>query len=200
MRSPSSNASSAKYCSVSGVRIRPGQIALTRIPAGREVASEALRQPDHAVLRRRVGRAPREPDQAADGGDVHDHAAAALAHPSRGGLAAVERAAQVDGDHVVPLLGRHRVDVADLTDAGAVHEDVDAALGLDDLIDRALDVGGRADVAVDRHLARAVEAGHAGALAREALGDLAADPARSSRDQHDPVLQHPALLRSTLTP
>ena len=69
-----------------------------------------------------------------------------------------------------------------------------------DLADRALDVGGGADVAVDRHLARAVEAGHAGALAREALGDLAADPARRSRDQHDPVLQHPSHLRSTLTP
>ena len=69
-----------------------------------------------------------------------------------------------------------------------------------DLRHRALDVGGGADVAGDRHVARAVEAGHAGALAREALGDLAADPARRTRDEHNPVLQHPALLRSTLTP
>ena len=111
---------------------RPDQAGADRVDAdpGRgEVASQALRQADDAVLRRRVGRAPREPDQAADGGDVHDRAAAALAHPPRGGLAAVERAAQVDGDHVVPLVGRHRVDVADLADAGAVDEDVDAAFG-----------------------------------------------------------------------
>ena len=105
-RAPPRSASSAKYCSVSGVRIRPGQIALTRIPSAREVAGEALRQADDAVLRRRVGRAVREADQAADRGDVDDRAAAGLAHPPRGGLAAVERAAQVDGDHVVPLLGR----------------------------------------------------------------------------------------------
>ena len=67
-------------------------------------------------------------------------------------------------------------------------------------VDGALDVGRRADVAVDGDVAGTVEAGHAGALAREALGDLPADAARGTRDEHNPVLQHPALLRSTLAP
>ena len=45
-----------------------------------------------------------------------------------------------------------------------------------------------------------VEAGHPGALAREALGDLAADAARSPGDERHPVFQHPSHRRSTLTP
>ncbi len=67
----------------------------------------------------------READQPSDRGEVDDRAAAALAHPAGRRLAAVERAAEVDRDHVLPFLGRHRVDVADLAHAGAVDEDVD---------------------------------------------------------------------------
>ncbi len=182
---------------------RPDQARADRVhtdPGRAEIAGEALRQADHPVLRRRVGRTPREPDQPADRRDVDDHTAAGLAHGTRSGLAAVERAAQVDGDHVVPLFGGHRVDVADLAHAGAVHEHVDAPLRRHDLGDRPLHVCRRAHVAVDVRVARQVEADRARPLAREAVGDLAADPARGPSDQHHPVLQHPALLRSTLTP
>jgi hypothetical protein len=95
-----------------------------------------------------------------------------LAHPPRGGLAHVEGAAEVHREHVVPLLRRQRVDVADLADACAVHDDVDATEPVDGLADRALDVGRNANVAV-----LSVEARNARALALEQLGDLLADPA-----------------------
>ncbi len=151
------------------------------------------------MLRRRVGRATGEADQAADGGEVDDHASPAPAHVPCGRLAAVERAAQVDGDHVVPLVGGHRVDVADLADAGAVHEDVDPALVRDQAADGALDTRRRAHIADKRHLARAVEAEDPRALAREALGDRETDPACRTGHQRDPLLQHPAHRARTLT-
>ena len=69
----------------------------------------------------------READQPADRGEVDDRATAALTHPAGRRLAAVERAAEVDRDHVLPLLRGHRVDVADLAHSGAVDEDVDPA-------------------------------------------------------------------------
>ncbi len=172
---------------------RPDQARADRVdadPGRAEVAGQALRQADHPVLRRRVRGTSRETDQTPDGRDVHDRAPTALAHRARGGLAAVERAAQVDRDHVVPLLARHRVDVADLADPGAVHEDVDAPLGRHDVVDSTLDLDGEADVAVDRHVARQVEAGHTRALAPEALSDLAADAARGPRHEHYSVLDH----------
>src|SRR4029079_5638005 len=103
-------------------------------------------------------------DQPADGGGVHDRPAAALSHVAGRRLAAVEGPAQVDGDHVVPLVGRHRVDVADLADARATDEDVAQPLRSHDASADVLDVDGRGDVAVERHVAVAVEAGDAGAL------------------------------------
>ena len=60
--------------------------------------------------------------------------AAASPHPPGDRLAAVERAAEVDRDHVLPLVRRHRVDVADLAHARAVDEDVDPAGGVDDAL------------------------------------------------------------------
>jgi len=48
-------------------------------------------------------------------------------------------------------------------------------------------------------VAAEIEAADACALAREAVRDLAADAARRARDQYHQVLQHPALLRSTLS-
>ena len=93
-----------------------------------------------------------EPDQAADGGEVDDAAAARLAHLPRRRLAAVERAAEVDRDHVLPLLRGHRVDVADLADARAIDEDVDAAGGVDDALDSALDRDRIANVALDEEM------------------------------------------------
>ena len=128
---------------------RPDHAGAERVdanPCRRQIAGEALRQAHDPVLRSRVRRAMREPDQPSDRRQIDDRAAAALAHPASRRLAAVERAAEVDRDHVLPLLRRHRVDVADLAHAGAVDEDVDPARRRGHVLDRLLDGDGGADV------------------------------------------------------
>ena len=123
----------------------------------------------------------READEAADRGDVDDRPAAGLAHPPRRGLADVERAAQVHGEHVVPLLGRQRVDVADLAHAGRVDDHVDAAVALDRRGDCALDVGRRCG----RRRRRGRSPTTPAPSAANTLGDLAPDPARGAGDERD---------------
>ena len=191
----------------------PGQIAFDADPGGREVAGEALRQADHAVLRGGVGRPVRQPDQAAHGREVDDRPAAGLPHAAGDGLAAVEDPAQVDGEDVLPLLGGQRVDVADLADAGAGDEDVDPARLHRDGSDGALDVVGAPDVAVHEERAvgarrlegrlhllarcpRTVEAGDPRPLPGEALGDGAADPAADPGHECDSTVQQHVVLRS----
>ena len=142
-------------------------------------------------------------------------AAARVAHPPRSRLAAVERAAEVDRDHVLPLLRGHRVDVADLAHARAVDEHVDAARRrrrrsgrrastaagsrtspCDEEMRPCARLLERRDELVFR-LARAVEAGDPRALAGEELGDLPADAAAGTRHECDSVLeQHARLLFS----
>ena len=164
------------------------------------------------MLRRRVGRAVREADQAADRGQVHDRAPAGAAHAPRGGLTPVEEAVQVHVDHRAPLIRRDLEHVPDLPGAGAVHEDVDpAGLGADrrrrrihgrriaDVArERERPVGARGGEFLDDGLARIgteVEPGDPCALGREHPGDLPSDAASGAGDDRDATFEQHAPYR-----
>ena len=73
-------------------------------------------------------------------------------------MAAVEDAAEVGVDDLVPLLDGHVGDVGERADAGVVDQDVEAAERAHGLVDRARRVVGIADVGADLAHVRAVGA------------------------------------------
>ena len=82
----------------------PGADAVDADVLARVIDRELLGQHDDAALAGRVGRDARRGDEAVDRRDVDERAAALLAQMRDGELAAVERAAQVDGDGAVEIL------------------------------------------------------------------------------------------------
>ena len=115
-----------------------------------EVAGEAAGHADDAGLRRAVVRLPGVAAEAGDGGEADDAAEALLAHEHGGRLGDVVVAVQVDGDHVTPLILGHVEDHAVAQDAGHVDHDVDAAVGVEGLLDHALAALDRGDGVVVR--------------------------------------------------
>src|SRR5581483_7664932 len=102
-----------------------GRDAVRADAARGEEAGHALREGDEAALRRGVVRGPRAAVLPAHGADVHD--GAARAEPAERLLRHDERAAEVHGEHLVPVGVGDPVEVGRLVDAGVVHEDVDPA-------------------------------------------------------------------------
>ena len=90
----------------------------------------------------------RERNLVATGADVDDRAAASRLHLARGGLRAEKTSLEVGVDHEVPFLFAHVEERRPRLDTGVVHEDVERAGTLDDLVDHRLDRAGDPDVAV----------------------------------------------------
>ena len=108
-----------------GVSIAPGATAFTRTPTGRPLDGELARELHDRPLARRVGRLVAESDDAGDGREVDDGAAAALGKFRQRLAAMHEHAAHVRAHHGVPLLVR-RVDRRLEQEAGGVvDEDVE---------------------------------------------------------------------------
>jgi hypothetical protein len=150
-------------------------------------------------LRRRVRRLARRAEARRDRRDVHD-AAVALHELGEQRQREVDGGEVVDAHHGLDDVGRERLDLPALRDAGVVHEHVDAA----ELLARELrerrdrvEVGevDRPHAAVGRVLAAALERlpqpvlaaradAHGRALLREALCERGADPGRSTGHEH----------------
>ena len=111
-----------------------------------------------------VGEAVLEPDERRDGGEVHNGPAAVLEHVADRRLGAEEHALDVHVIHAVHVSTLGDEHVANVADAGVVHEDVD----LLDLREGGLDGGLVGDVAFDRR-------GAAGKLHVVDLGRSTAD-------------------------
>ena len=80
--------------------------------------------------------------------DVDDAARSAVEHVLQDRPGQVERAGQVDLDDPVPVLDGHLADGLVQGDAGVVDQDVEAAVGVEDLLDHPFAVFGGADVAL----------------------------------------------------
>jgi hypothetical protein len=135
---------------------------------------------------------------------VHDPSPAALAHPRADQLAGQEDAAQVGGEHVVPLLDRDLPQRAADRPRRVVDEHVDRAERALRLLDQPLDRGGVAQVGADdvgravqlaRHPPRAVlvDVGehHVRAPRRERARDRLAQALRRTGDDRGPPLHAP---------
>src|SRR6185436_12698526 len=96
---------------------------------------DRLGQRDHGGLGRVVARAgERARVTAGPGRDVDDQPVLALAHAGQYRLHAVEHPGQVDRHDLVPAVDRDVLETAlRVVDAGAVDQDVDAAVALGDL-------------------------------------------------------------------
>jgi hypothetical protein len=117
----------------------------------RGLARERRRHPEEPGLRRGVVDLADVAHLPDDRGDVHDPPGPALDHVVKHRLGHEERAGEVDGDDLVPVLVGHLEDRLVRGDPRVVDEDVQPAVVLDDLADRAPAVLRRADVAlVDR--------------------------------------------------
>ena len=120
---------------------------IDRDVVGRELLAERLGQADDAGLGGRIGGGVGVAFLAGDRGDIGDAAVVPLDHAGDDRLAAIERAGEVDADHLVPLLGRVLPGLGDRPgDAGVVDEDVDLAEGVKRLVAGALDGGIVGDV------------------------------------------------------
>ena len=89
----------------------------------------------------------RHADQATDRGDDSDPTTTGGAHAGQDREAEVDRTPQHRADGVLEVPQRHRLERADLDDAGHVQGDVDASFVGQDGRDRRLDVVGHRDVA-----------------------------------------------------
>jgi hypothetical protein len=102
------------------------------------------------MLRGRIVRRQRLTFESADRGDEDDRALFALDHMRRDGLHGAPHAREVDVERLLPLLLGHVRDRSQLSpDAGVRDEEVDLAELLDALLDRAVEVGLGAYVALD---------------------------------------------------
>ena len=143
---------------------RAGTDGIERDALARHLARHRLGEGDDAALARRIDRLLRGADPAGIGGDVDDAAMAARHHALQHEVAHVERAAQVDGDQLVPQLGRGVDEVDEAVPAGVVHQHVGRA-------HLALELG---DGLADRRVVGDVDARYEGLAAR--LHDLVGDP------------------------
>jgi hypothetical protein len=131
------------------VSMKPGQRADVDVEA-RELLGGGLREADDAGLGRSVVRLAEVAHLADDRGHVDDAAAAALDEVREGGVRAVEDAAEVGGDDLLPLLDGHAADGAVAVDAGVVDEDVEPAELLDGRLDQGSALVRVSDAGVDR--------------------------------------------------
>src|SRR3990170_3836462 len=106
----------------------------------RQLLRRRLCETDHPRLGGGVVRLAQVAHLTDDGRHVYDAPAAALYHVRQRRVRAVEYAAQVGRDHLLPLLDTHPADGTVAVDAGVVDQDVDAAELLDRGVDHALDV------------------------------------------------------------
>ena len=160
-------------------------------------------------LRCAVRRAPHERVLARKAADVDDPSSAAALEMGKRGGAAVEDAAEVRVDDVLPVAGRHVGDVREVADSGVVHEHVEPAEALDCSVDRAAGFVRLPDVCAhgERRIFRepcgsGVEMlliascnHHPGAPRDERGGDRQPDPARTTRHNGDGRGQSRATLR-----
>ena len=93
-----------------------------------------------------------------------------LGHVRLRRLGGEERAAQVGGDHGVPVVVAHLVDEVVADDPGAGDEDVQAAELLDRARDGGLDLLARGDVGLDLEAGDVVVEGQIGGRDLRALG------------------------------
>ena len=130
--------------------------------------------------------------------DVDDAPPARLDHVGHDGLAAVERAREVDGEHPVPSVGVDREERIEALEPGVVHEDRRVTDSTAHLLDTGIDlrpvgdVDGHADGGATggrdlgrRLLSRAavpVEDGDSGALESQPLADGQADARATTGD------------------
>lgn len=96
-----------------------------------EFGAKAFGKTDKGVFAGDVGQQVWDTDFAADGGNVHDVAAAATLHVRQGCLNGVERAEEVDPHGIFEGLERLVLKGGDVDDAGVVDEDIDTAVACD---------------------------------------------------------------------
>src|SRR5580700_1144958 len=122
---------------------------------------QCLGQAEQARLGRRVVGLADVPGLPDDRGHADDPAGAARDHVLYGGLRHEERARKVDRDHLVPVLVGHLGDGPVDRDPRVVHQDVQVAVPLDDLMQHPAAVRWLADVPlVQRYPSSRVVGGH----------------------------------------
>ena len=126
--------------------------------------------------------------------DQHHLPAAVLGHVRLRRLGGEERAAQVGGDHRVPVVVAQLVDEVVADDPGARDQDVQAAELLDRAGDGGLDLLARGDVGLDLEAGDVVVEGeiggrHLGALGGEPRQRRLPDPAAGAGDERDLALE-----------
>src|SRR5664280_2789615 len=166
---------------------------------------EGLGQSEHARLGRGVVSLTNVPGLADDRGDEDDATGAAFNHVFQRRLSHVERAGQVHGNDLVPLLHRHLHRHLVHGDTGIVDQDVDPPVLVEHLLDHPaavvwvghvalVDCRAPGPVEVTLELfdellcpfpVPAVPGGNRGALAGQAPADSGADPPGPSGDQCD---------------
>ena len=140
------------------------------------VDGEGTREFDDGAFGDAVGEAAFDRDEPGDRGEVDDVAVALAPHDFNGGLGAEEDAAGVDGLDAVVVVDAGFVDAADVHDAEAVDEDVEAGEAGEQVGDRVR----RGHV--EREVGRGMEIGDGddGSLVAEGLGDGRADAGGSA--------------------
>ncbi len=191
---------------------------VARDVAGGHLARDRLGESDQAGLRRRVVRLARVAGHPGDGRNIHDAPRALPHHRTHGGLGHEERAAEIQVDDRVPVLGAHAHEQVVAGDAGVVHEDLETAAaefecGFHDVLGLAVD----GDVPLDkRRLTPAlldktlglrgglsvslVVDGDAGAVACEPDRGGAPDPAARAGDERGPSFESHVLPKLAGTP
>ena len=131
--------------------MKPGAMVLMRI-SGPRTRGERFGDDVDGGLGGGVGDAGATAAVAGDGGDVDDRAFAGGAHVRRGGAAAVEDAAQVGAEDVVPDFVGDGIEVVVGDEVGhgaVVDEDLEGAELVDGGLDEALAVGVVAEIGPD---------------------------------------------------
>ena len=167
-----------------------------------QLEGDRLGQTDHTGFRGRVVGLAGIAVYAHDGGHVDDAAAALTHHDRRHGMDEVVGRLEIDVDHHIPLFLIHLEHQAVAGDAGIVHQHIDAAEILHDLVNHLmglLEVGGIGSVGLAAHAQSKyfvlrilgivvdgqIRKSDVGAVLCEAKGDRTADTARSSRHHSD---------------
>ena len=131
---------------------------------GQEILGDGVGHREHRALAGGVGEPVGNGALRHGGRHVEDHATAVCRHVPQRGLAAVRHPVHVHPLDAGEVLGRCGEGVADVRDAGVVHEDVHAAPPREDAGERRVDGGRVAHVAALalRVVSGAVELGHGG--------------------------------------
>lgn len=106
---------------------------------GSEFAGEGTGESNDASLGGHVGAHGRGSGMEGDGGEVDD--GTSLGHMTLGPLGGEEVGAEIAGEEIIPLRGRHGGECNPGIPGGIVDEDMDLAVALVDGIDPALDLG-----------------------------------------------------------